>query len=574
MVASLIRPVLPQNLLYICQGVDILPDGYQFRIFRPDTSIQYHPFCDDFGPMNMSSIINFVRKLQDEFELHSSCTLLYVVDESERCLTNALFLLGAYMIMQLGMSAEEVDECFDWVEPNIAPPHSDATSAPSDFDLTLMDCWQGLKRGIALGWVDMPSEEPGAKDFLWGAIDIDEYNHYDNPLNGDLHFVVPGKFVAFKGPRDLGEAVTYRDKKLRQQERLPGLLRNLLRRGAGRARRDGGGATQRAAVRQAAFRGQGDRGARPRVRGLHGAARRRGGGVPSRGGRGQRRYGGTLQGGAVADGDADRGVPDAATRLHGAGGDGVDADHAAGVRHRGAAALPLLARGGGGAPCADAAATACQLRRHGGAGAVRAAGGAGGGGDGAARSGSCEDGGAATGVLSRGGVAAASRAVRRRLNADAPGGGDGPGARECRHRALTLVEAECNGSHRGCAAPLFHSGAGREAVSEALHQHGGLASRTRPGRLRTTGLAVTGIAAAPGSPVPWQGCQRGQPGGSALVIAARGPGRRRLRRRIASGTRRPRAAPAFFGFLRRRPAPAGATEHNTTLNTVANRNAA
>jgi hypothetical protein len=27
---------------------------------------------------------------------------------------------------------------------------------------------------------------------LWGMIDADEYAHYDSPLNGDLHEVVPG----------------------------------------------------------------------------------------------------------------------------------------------------------------------------------------------------------------------------------------------------------------------------------------------------------------------------------------------------------------------------------------------
>ena len=38
---------------------------------------------------------------------------------------------------------------------------------------------------------------------MCGRIDIAEYEHYDDPLNGDLHEVVPGKFVALKGPKDL-----------------------------------------------------------------------------------------------------------------------------------------------------------------------------------------------------------------------------------------------------------------------------------------------------------------------------------------------------------------------------------
>ena len=40
---------------------------------------------------------------------------------------------------------------------------------------------------------------------MWGAIDIELYEHYNNPINGSLHIVVPGKFIAFQGPHDLGE---------------------------------------------------------------------------------------------------------------------------------------------------------------------------------------------------------------------------------------------------------------------------------------------------------------------------------------------------------------------------------
>ena len=34
------------------------------------------------------------------------------------------------------------------------------------------------------------------------AFNEDEYFYYDQPLNGDMHEVVKGKFIAFKGPVD------------------------------------------------------------------------------------------------------------------------------------------------------------------------------------------------------------------------------------------------------------------------------------------------------------------------------------------------------------------------------------
>ena len=91
--------------LYLCQDVDILPQGDAFRLFVPDRSIAYFPLCDDFEPMNMSSIIKFVRQLDSELDLFPSCIFFYSVDASRRSLTNAVFLLGAYMIIKNGHAA-------------------------------------------------------------------------------------------------------------------------------------------------------------------------------------------------------------------------------------------------------------------------------------------------------------------------------------------------------------------------------------------------------------------------------------------------------------------------------------
>jgi hypothetical protein len=48
------------------------------------------------------------------------------------------------------------------------------------------------------------------EECLWGSIDVDEYEHYNDPLNGDMHEVVPDKLIAFVGPQDLG-GEHYRD---------------------------------------------------------------------------------------------------------------------------------------------------------------------------------------------------------------------------------------------------------------------------------------------------------------------------------------------------------------------------
>ena len=189
--------------LYITQDVEYLPQSDNLRIFKPSETIRYSAFCDDFGPMNLACVAEFIEQLDLEFEEYADCQFFYCVDPGRRNLTNALFLVGAYMIVRLCETVDSVCDCFSWVEPDMLEGYRDATHCDPDFKLSLRDCWAGLAKGKSLGWFEyaVDPEEP------WGMYDINEYLHYDNPLNGDLHEVVPGKFIAFMGPIDLGESL-------------------------------------------------------------------------------------------------------------------------------------------------------------------------------------------------------------------------------------------------------------------------------------------------------------------------------------------------------------------------------
>ena len=130
--------------------------------------------------------------------------LVYCAESGKRHLTNACFLLGAYAILVRNDTPEQVWERFSTLPPGTFEHYRDATFARPSFRLSLFDCWNGLARGKSLGWID-------ARKSTKGCIDKEEYDHYDNPLNGDLHVLVPGKFVAFRGPRNLPGGAEYRD---------------------------------------------------------------------------------------------------------------------------------------------------------------------------------------------------------------------------------------------------------------------------------------------------------------------------------------------------------------------------
>ena len=191
--------------LYFSQHLNIQAFGGSFRSFRLDKEIKYRPFCDDFGPMNLACVVRFIKSIDAELASFPTKKIVWCIDDGKRNLTNAVFLLGAYVILKQNENVSDAAERFSWIDADMLEPFRDAAHSQSDFHLHLIDCWRGLEKGVQRGWVRF-----AASGYMWGAIDIDEYAHYDDPANGDLQEVVPGKVVALKDPVDLGGA-DYRD---------------------------------------------------------------------------------------------------------------------------------------------------------------------------------------------------------------------------------------------------------------------------------------------------------------------------------------------------------------------------
>ncbi len=189
------------------------PTG-SFHIFQKAANIVYEPYSDDFGPMNISSTICFIRQLEEHLSecAMSSCSkLVYSVDPGRRSLSNAVVLLGSYLILIKDMPPGQVAARFAAIRPERLEDFRDAQAAdiPAEFGLTLRDVWDGLLRlyrAKQCTWIDRPSHDH-CPYWQWGQLDIKEYENYDSPANGDLHELVPGKLIAFRGPHDLGGAM-------------------------------------------------------------------------------------------------------------------------------------------------------------------------------------------------------------------------------------------------------------------------------------------------------------------------------------------------------------------------------
>ena len=197
------KPFLVEVTERLCIGqyITAFDSTKKFRCFKPQKYLKYHGFCDDFGPMNFVTITRFMELLDRELKLYPSSKIAYLVDPGRREMTNSAFLLGSYMIIKLNMSADDVLKAFSWLNEDCIEEFRDATFSAADFRLSLKDCWRGLEVGKLNGWAGHPDGTLDAHH--WGMIDPDEYSHWDDPLNGDFHMVVPGKFIAFRGPHDL-----------------------------------------------------------------------------------------------------------------------------------------------------------------------------------------------------------------------------------------------------------------------------------------------------------------------------------------------------------------------------------
>jgi cell division cycle 14 len=150
--------------------------------------------------MSLSMIVKFIEGLDHQMVICHSDTIVYFAPKGPRPLTNAVFLLGAYMVLKLGMHPTEISKRFDRLDEDLIEPFRDATFSPPDFGLLLFDCWAGLRRAMDVKWIAPPSL---LFPRVWGRYNIDEYLHHDSALHGALHVVVPGKLIAFAGPVEL-----------------------------------------------------------------------------------------------------------------------------------------------------------------------------------------------------------------------------------------------------------------------------------------------------------------------------------------------------------------------------------
>ncbi|NXC49712.1 CC14A phosphatase, partial [Penelope pileata] len=158
--------------------------------FCTDEELVYENFYADFGPLNLAMLYRYCCKLNKKLKYFSLSRkkIVYYTSFDQRKRANAAFLIGAYAVIYLKKTPEEA---YRTLLSGSNPPYlpfRDASFGNCTYNLTILDCLQGINKALQHGFFDFKT------------FDVDEYEHYERVENGDFNWIVPGKFLAFSGP--------------------------------------------------------------------------------------------------------------------------------------------------------------------------------------------------------------------------------------------------------------------------------------------------------------------------------------------------------------------------------------
>lgn len=183
--------LMPNRLYWATLNSATLPrNTSRSQYFSADSTFVYEAFFHDFGPLNLGATYRYCRQLDDKLKdpanrnkriIHCCCS-----DPKKR--SNAAYLICAYMVVVQRQPAEVAFAPFRFAQPPLKP-YRDASGNPTSvFDLTVLDCLQGLEYSIKL------------KLFDWERFNVESYDFFEKVENGDLSWILPGRMLAFAGP--------------------------------------------------------------------------------------------------------------------------------------------------------------------------------------------------------------------------------------------------------------------------------------------------------------------------------------------------------------------------------------
>ncbi|XP_029985445.1 dual specificity protein phosphatase CDC14AB isoform X2 [Sphaeramia orbicularis] len=158
--------------------------------FCTDDEFIYENFYADFGPLNLAMLYRYCCKLNKKLKSFTLTRkrIVHYTSFDQRKRSNAAVLIGGYAVIYLKKTPEEAYRALTSGSNASYLPFRDASFGSCTYNLTVLECLQGIRKALQHGFFDFET------------FDVDEYEHYERVENGDLNWIVPGKFLAFSGP--------------------------------------------------------------------------------------------------------------------------------------------------------------------------------------------------------------------------------------------------------------------------------------------------------------------------------------------------------------------------------------
>ncbi|XP_024114346.1 dual specificity protein phosphatase CDC14AB isoform X2 [Oryzias melastigma] len=158
--------------------------------FCTDDEFLYENFYADFGPLNLAMLYRYCCKLNKKLKSFTLTRkrIVHYTSFDQRKRSNAAVLIGGYAVIYLKKTPQEAYRALTSGSNASYLPFRDASFGNCTYDLTVLHCLQGIKKALQHGFFDFET------------FDVNEYEHYERVENGDLNWIVPGKFLAFSGP--------------------------------------------------------------------------------------------------------------------------------------------------------------------------------------------------------------------------------------------------------------------------------------------------------------------------------------------------------------------------------------
>lgn len=195
--------ILPRRLSYVAVAARRGPGGTATLSLPNDTASEvfvsieefcaYFPFFLDFGPAALNRLYRFcefVSGLLADRATDPRRVVLVTGSHMHRR-ANAIYLISAYLMLNHARSPEDALRVFAGASPPIAPWH-DASPGVDSFHLSTLDVLRGIHRAQMYGF------------FSFSEFDVEQYERFEQVQNGDMNWLVPGRFLAFAGPHDPG----------------------------------------------------------------------------------------------------------------------------------------------------------------------------------------------------------------------------------------------------------------------------------------------------------------------------------------------------------------------------------